>query len=59
MERAMATDGLTAMRSSRGPKDTMSRLEAEANARGVTIFARIDHAAGAAAAGLALPPARR
>jgi uncharacterized protein (DUF302 family) len=47
------------MRSSRGPKDTMSRLEAEANARGVTIFARIDHAAGAAAAGLALPPARR
>jgi uncharacterized protein (DUF302 family) len=52
----MATDGLTTMRSSRGPKDTMNRLEAEANASGMTIFARIDHAAGAAAVGLALPP---
>jgi uncharacterized protein (DUF302 family) len=56
MERAMAVDGLTTIRSSRGPKDTMDGLEAEVKARGLTIFARIDHAAGATAAGLSLPP---
>ena len=56
MERTMAADGLTTIRSSHGPKDTMSRLEAEVKARGMTIFARIDHAAGATAAGLSLPP---
>jgi uncharacterized protein (DUF302 family) len=56
MERAMAADGLTTVPSSQGPKDTMNRLEAEVKARGMTIFARIDHAAGAAAAGLSLPP---
>ncbi len=52
----MAADGLTTIRSSHGPKDTMNRLEAEANARGMTIFARFDHAAGATAAGLSLSP---
>jgi uncharacterized protein (DUF302 family) len=52
----MAADGLTTIRSSHRPKDTMSRLEAELKARGMTIFARIDHAAGATAAGLSLPP---
>jgi uncharacterized protein (DUF302 family) len=52
----MAVDGLTTVRSSHGPKDTMERLEAEVKARGLTIFARIDHTAGAAAAGLTLPP---
>jgi uncharacterized protein (DUF302 family) len=55
MESAMAVDGLTTIRS-HGPKDTMERLEAEVKARGLTIFARIDHAAGAIAAGLSLPP---
>ena len=52
----MAADGLTTIPSSHGPKDTMNRLEAEVKARGMTIFTRIDHAAGAAAAGLSLPP---
>ena len=52
----MAADGLTTLRSSYGPKDTMSRLEAEVKARGMTVFARIDHAAGAAGAGLSLRP---
>src|SRR5258707_12125246 len=52
----MAADGLTTIRSSHGPKDTKNRLGAEVNARGMTIFARIDHAAGATAAGLSLPP---
>ncbi|HEY2618199.1 MAG TPA: DUF302 domain-containing protein [Acetobacteraceae bacterium] len=34
----------------------MSRLEAEVRAKGMTVFARIDHAAGAAAVGLSLRP---
>ena len=50
----MAVDGLTTLPSSHGPKDTMSRFEAEVKAKGMTVFARIDHAAGAAAAGLPL-----
>lgn len=52
----MATDGLVSFSSSFGPKETVDRLEAEIKARGMTIFARIDHAAGAAAVGLALRP---
>jgi len=52
----MAADGLTTLRSSYGPGDTMDRLEAEVKARGMTVFARIDHAAGATAAGLSLRP---
>jgi uncharacterized protein (DUF302 family) len=53
---AMAADGLITMRSSHGPKDTMNRLEAQVRAKGMTVFARIDHAAGAAEAGLPLRP---
>jgi uncharacterized protein (DUF302 family) len=56
MERTMAVDGLTTLPSSHGPKETMDRLEAEVKAKGMTVFARIDHAAGAAAVGLALRP---
>src|ERR1700724_1385570 len=56
MERAMAVDGLTTMRSSHGPKDTMDRLEPGVKARALTISARIDHAAGAISAGLSFPP---
>ena len=51
---AMAADGLTTLQSRHGPKDTMNRLEAEVKAKGMTVFARIDHAAGAAAVGLPL-----
>jgi uncharacterized protein (DUF302 family) len=50
----MAADGLTTIPSSYGPKETMDRLEAEIKAKGMTVFARIDHAAGAAQAGLSL-----
>jgi len=50
----MAVGGLTSLRSPHGPKDTMDRLEAEVKVRGMTVFARIDHAEGAAAAGLSL-----
>jgi uncharacterized protein (DUF302 family) len=56
MECAMAADGLTTIPSSYGPKDTMDRLEAEVKAKGMMVFARIDHAAGAAAVGLSLQP---
>ena len=52
----MAADGLTTIASSYGPKETMDRLEAEIKAKGMTVFARIDHAAGAAQAGLSLRP---
>ncbi|WP_426614239.1 DUF302 domain-containing protein [Bradyrhizobium sp. McL0616] len=50
----MAADGLIALRSSFGPEDTMNRCEAEVRAKGMTVFAHIDHAAGASAVGLPL-----
>jgi len=52
----MAAGGLTTIPSSYGPKDTMNRLEAAVMAKGITVFARIDHAAGASAVGLSLGP---
>jgi uncharacterized protein (DUF302 family) len=52
----MTADGLTTTRSSFGPKETMDRFEAEIKAKGMTVFARVDHAAGAAEAGLPLRP---
>jgi len=52
----MATPGLTTIRSSFGPQDTMNRLDTAVKAKGMTVFARIDHAAGAAAVGLSLQP---
>jgi uncharacterized protein (DUF302 family) len=52
----MSAEGLTTIPSSHGPKETMDRLEAGAKAKGMTIFARIDHAAGAAEVGLSLRP---
>jgi uncharacterized protein (DUF302 family) len=48
--------GLTTMRSRFDHKETMNRLDAAIKARGMTVFARIDHAAGAAEAGLKLAP---
>ena len=52
----MAVDGLITIKSSFGPEETMKRLEAEVTAKGLTIFAHVDHAAAAAAAGLPLRP---
>jgi uncharacterized protein (DUF302 family) len=49
-------EGLTSIQSSFGPKETMDRLETEIRAQGMHVFARIDHAAGAAEAGLTLAP---
>ena len=56
MERKMAAQGLTTIKSNHGPQDTMNRLEAAVKAKGMTVFARIDHAAGASAVGLSLRP---
>jgi uncharacterized protein (DUF302 family) len=52
----MSADGLITVSSSFGPEETMKRLEAEVRAKGMTIFARVDHAASAAEAGLPLRP---
>ena len=52
----MAADGLIKVQSSHGPADTMERLVAEIGAKGLTVFARINHAAGAEEVGLALRP---
>jgi uncharacterized protein (DUF302 family) len=52
---AMA-DGLKTVESHFGPKETLDRLEADVKAKGLTVFARIDHAAGATAVGLSLLP---
>ena len=49
-------EGLSSIRSSLGPKATMDRLEAQIHARGLSVFARIDHSAGAAKVGLTLAP---
>jgi uncharacterized protein (DUF302 family) len=53
---AMAADGLTKIKSSYSPKETMDRLEAAVKSKGLTVFAHIDHAAGAAQVGLPLRP---
>jgi uncharacterized protein (DUF302 family) len=50
----VTVDGLIALESAYGPKDTMNRLEAEVKAKDLTVFARIDHAAGAGDVGLPL-----
>jgi uncharacterized protein (DUF302 family) len=52
----MAVEGLVTVKSAFGPQETMNRLEAEVRAKGMTVFAHVDHAAGAAAAGLLLRP---
>ncbi len=48
--------GLMSIPSRFGPKETMDRLQTEIRAQGMTVFARIDHAAGAAAVELTLAP---
>ena len=53
---AWGADGLIGVKSPHGPKDTMDRLETLLKQKGLTIFARIDHAAGAARIGQTLRP---
>ncbi|OFW98167.1 MAG: hypothetical protein A3D94_19270 [Alphaproteobacteria bacterium RIFCSPHIGHO2_12_FULL_66_14] len=53
---AWAADGLVAVKSPLAAKETMDRFEAIAKQRGLVIFARVDHAAGAAKVGKSLRP---
>ena len=53
---AHAADGLVAVKSTYGAQETMNRLEAAVKERGLIVFARIDHAAGAAKVGKTLRP---
>ena len=53
---AGAADGLISVKSPHSAKDTMNRLEDIVKARGLNVFARIDHAAGATKAGMSLRP---
>jgi uncharacterized protein (DUF302 family) len=53
---SMSVDGLTTVTSHYGAEETTTRLEAEVKAKGLTVFARVDHAAGAVAVGLPLRP---
>jgi uncharacterized protein (DUF302 family) len=52
----MADNGLVTVRSVHGVKDTIDRLAADVTAKGMRVFARIDHAQGANEVGLALRP---
>ena len=52
----MAADGLITIPSSFGAEETADRLESEITGRGMTVFARVDHAAGAAQVGMTLRP---
>jgi uncharacterized protein (DUF302 family) len=49
-------DGIVVLESAFGAKETTDRLVQEIKARGMTVFARIDHAAGATAVGMPLRP---
>lgn len=52
----MAADGLITIPTDLSPAEAARRLEVEIKNRNMTIFARIDHAAGAQAVGLPLCP---
>jgi uncharacterized protein (DUF302 family) len=51
---ASAADGLIALKSPRSVKETMDKLESQVKDRGLNVFLRIDHAAGAAKIGKSL-----
>lgn len=52
----MSKEGLVSIRSNRSVTEAVGRLQAALDAKGITLFARIDHAAGAAEVGLPLRP---
>ncbi len=52
----LSSNGLITVPSNYSVKETLDRLEAALKAAGITIFARVDHAGGAASVGLALRP---
>lgn len=52
----MADDGLITIGSNHSVKDTIDRVQAALAAKGIAVFARIDHAAGASSVGMSLRP---
>ena len=52
----MPDDGLITLASNRSVRETMDRLEAALRDKGTTVFARIDHATGAASVDMPLRP---
>lgn len=53
---AYGVEGLIELKSGYGAKETMDRLESAMKQKGLNVFARIDHAAGAAKIGKQLRP---
>ena len=53
---SLAADGLILVKSSHDVKTTADRLENALNNKGMTVFSRIDHAAGADSVGIDLRP---
>mgnify|MGYP001580266667 CR=1 FL=1 len=51
---SLVVDGLISFKSGHSAKETMNRLEEGVKKQGMTVFARIDHAAGAAKVGKTL-----
>jgi uncharacterized protein (DUF302 family) len=51
-----SVNGLITIASALGPKETVDRLVNEIVSKGLTVFARVDHAAGATKLGLSLRP---
>lgn len=52
----MRDNGMVSVACDRSVRETIDRLAAEVTSAGLVVFARIDHAAGAAQAGLELRP---
>jgi uncharacterized protein (DUF302 family) len=52
----MDEDGLVTLASKYAVAETLDRLEADLKAKSITVFARIDHAAGAASVAMPLRP---
>lgn len=53
---AFAAEGLVTIESAHAPKETLDRLEKLVKEKGMSVFTRVDHAAGAAKVGKALRP---
>jgi len=53
---ATAAEGLISVKSPHGVKETLDRFESAAKARGLNVFLRLDHAAGAQKIGRTLRP---
>lgn len=51
-----SADGLVQVKSAHAPRETLDRLEKLVKQKGLTVFARVDHAAGAAKVGKTLRP---